>query len=100
MSIEDNKLIAEFMEYQHSAYPEIDKWEMDNLKYHSSWDCQIPVWSKISHITQKLAADSQVALNWHLRWTDQYESAIFQNKPEEGFKVIAKAITWYNTQNK
>lgn len=93
MSIEENKLIAEFMEYQHSAYPEIDKWEMDNLKYHSSWDwLMIACWK-----FRDLNNHGNVPEGWSYK-CEKIESAILGwSTPEMAAKELAEAIKWYNS---
>lgn len=42
-----NRLIADFMNWQHHENPEIDKYEMDNLDFHLRWDRLIYVVEKI-----------------------------------------------------
>src|SRR5690349_21227370 len=65
------------------------------LEYHTSWDWQIPAWSKLVKLSQKLAQD-EVNADRHIRMMDQYESAICNNSPQKGFDVIVAFITWYN----
>lgn len=49
MSIqESNKLIFDFMGCTHSDCPDIDKWEMGDLKYHSNWQHLMPVVERIA----------------------------------------------------
>lgn len=45
--LKSNKLIADFMNWQHHKDADIDKHEMDNLKYHSSWGELMAVVEKI-----------------------------------------------------
>ena len=45
--LEENRLIAEFMEYSHSKYKDVDEWEMNNLMYRDSWIALMPVIEKI-----------------------------------------------------
>lgn len=66
-------------------------------KYHSSWDWQVPAWSKIAHLTQSIASESEEKAKQHLRFADMYECAVFTNNPLEGFKIIVEAITFYNS---
>lgn len=109
ISIEEgNKIIAEFMGLstekiwadcivfsQHGK--EIGGYVEPSFSYHSSWDWQVPAWSKISHITQNLASKSEENAEKHLKLCDRYEQAIFQNKPGLGQEVIVEAILWYNS---
>lgn len=44
---ENNRLIADFMDWKHSSDPDFDNWEMSLLKYHSSWDWLMPAVEKI-----------------------------------------------------
>lgn len=59
MTFTGNSRIAEFMEWQHHADKDIDKHEMENLKYHSSWDWLMPVVEKISKVPLIGAEDLQ-----------------------------------------
>lgn len=111
--VEGNKLIAEFMEIQKEQdwynylriYPFVidgkDKANKhrrlfaDEMKYHSSWDWQIPVWGKIGAISQKYACDEDSATR-HNKLCDDYEMAVFQNDPMRGQQILVKAISWYN----
>ena len=103
--IEGNKLIAARMQLRSFKYDihstgwnsPIDNSTCFRLEYHTSWDWQIPAWSKISHLTQKAASDNKYLAERHLSYADKYESAIFTNNLEEGFKVLVSIITWYNT---
>jgi len=102
-----NKIIAAFMcgVYDGRKYMDVPEHgkclvgpNYDNqLKYHSSWDWQVPAWSKISHLTKEVAAKSPDTYNRHIGFADRYESAVFKNNPLAGFEVIVEAIQWYDT---
>lgn len=66
-------------------------------EYHSSFDWQVPVWSKIAHLTQGVASDNEVNTKQHLRFADMYESSIFTNDTNKGFETIVEAILWYQS---
>lgn len=71
----------------------------DDLKYHSSWDCQIPVWSKIALSVKELIPklpNPETNGRWYFRALSEYEKAIFNNEPIEGQKIIIELIKWYN----
>lgn len=47
MTFNGNKRIADFMLWKHHSDKDFDKHEMENLKYHSSWERLMPVVNKI-----------------------------------------------------
>lgn len=73
----------------------------DSLEFHSSWDWQVPAWSKIAHMCQQLASmPNENAIDRqgeYLKFVERYESAVFTNNPEAGQKVIIDAIKWHNS---
>lgn len=48
--LQGNKLIADFMGWQHHEDSKYDECEMAKLKYHLSWDSLMPVIEKISKV--------------------------------------------------
>ena len=98
--IQGNKMIAEFdmlSMLKGGFYSIAGKLRTsEQLEYHSSWDWQIPSWSKIAHLTQKLASEDMQFVPNHLSFADRYESAIFTNDTQKGFEVICDAIQCYN----
>lgn len=94
-----SKIIAEF-DGGHEYYIS-NMWTIKNhglihindFKYHSSWDWQIPVWNKIYDLC---------ARNFNL--TKYYEqetvlhSAIRLNKPDMSIPYLINIIEWYNQQ--
>jgi Zn-dependent M32 family carboxypeptidase len=71
----------------------------NSLKYHTSWDWQVEVWSKVAHLLREKAAryllntvDYQIFLN-------RFESAIFSNKKEMGFNTLVEAVKKLNELN-
>jgi hypothetical protein len=100
--IEGNKLIAEFMGWEKSPYPNTpDKLYRDDdknekqlsihvsqLLYHSSWDWQIPAWIKLLSITRERYYN-EIKSGRSTSWSDQrdvwesnYHSAIDSGLPE------------------
>ncbi len=68
--------------------------------YHTSWNAQIPVWSKIAKLIKKIADDgNEFDYKMYMGLIGRYENAVFNNIPMEGFVVITDAIYFYNTQN-
>lgn len=70
-----------------------------NAKYHTSWDWQIPSWSKIIKLSQQLAIKETDARR-HNNLMDRYENAVAGNIPLDGFKIIVEAITWHSSTQK
>jgi|SRR6185295_12644425 len=67
------------------------------LEYHSSFDWQIPAYSKIGHLLQDMVSKlGKEESDKYLRLLDKYESAIFTNDPMKGCQVIVEMIQWYN----
>jgi hypothetical protein len=104
---EGNKKIAIFLGYKFTKFKnwvhvDFDKRKelnikkpiiYDPLKFHSSWDWQIPAWSKVIkllNIIQKKTGNDFTYLKL------DYSHAIEDNKPENGFIVLVEAIDYYN----
>ena len=71
----------------------------NSLKYHTSWDWQVEVWSKVAPLLREKAAryllntvDYQIFLN-------RFESAVFGNKKEHGFNTLVEAVKKLNELN-
>jgi hypothetical protein len=72
------------------------------VKYHSSWDWQIPAFGQIALAVKTLIPKfpkPEENGRWYFRNLDKYEKAIFNNEPIEGHKIVAELLKWYN-QNK
>lgn len=69
------------------------------LAFHSSWDWQIPVWSKACKLSQQMAMGEENTTR-HNKLCDKYEMAVFQDKPDMGQIIIVQFIQWYNKQKK
>jgi predicted house-cleaning noncanonical NTP pyrophosphatase (MazG superfamily) len=113
---EGNRIIAEFMEYD---IADNIKWEeeedkgrprpwmierpgtVDDLEYHTSWDWQVPVWSKLVKEVKEWVKDKpEYVLSKYLWFVAQYEEAIFCDDKSKGHKVVTEMLEWYNTNNK
>lgn len=101
-----NKLIADVMERSvsiiHNELCYADWDGMHSVKYHESWDWQIPVWSKIAYLIKEVVLihkPSKENGGFYLDLLDRYNDSVFMNNPLKGFREIVEAITWYN-QNK
>ena len=110
--IEGNKLIAEstFSDLVRGSSTDERYYIKSNgqqgyytkLKYHSSWDWQIPVWSKIALAVKTLIPklkDAETNARWYFGLTRKYENAVFENTPEAGQKIIVELIKWYKNNN-
>ena len=110
--VEGNRLIAVFMGGEliegrqgnvywfgnyHYILTEHKALNVHDFKYHSSWDWQIPAWSKVVKLNNALCMDAAKA-EVHNSLCDQYQSAVCDNKPNEGFEILVQAIEWYNSQ--
>lgn len=113
---EGNKLICQF---DGMFLNEYDQWQLNDpaegnfyyltheLKYHTSFDWQIPAWSKA--INQLISLNSELAPEGVLRFgpfeeklryfMDHYQAAVNNNSPLDGFKVLVEAITFLNSHN-
>ena len=77
--LENNKLIFDFMGCKHSVHEAVDTWEMDSLKYHTSWDWLMPVVEKI----EAMGWDTDICFNSNLH------ACIITKKGEEwGIDII------------
>lgn len=109
-TIQGNTLIANFMGIETVYYSgetgmintgKKIVWIGDWAKYHTSWNWQIPAWSKIAKLVKKIAdngGESEYAI--YMGLIGRYENAVFNNVPLEGFVVITDAIFWYNQTTK
>jgi len=108
--IDGNRLIAEFMGASHVVdgdlmynkesqfYCGLYACPVNQLLYHSSWDWQIPVWSKLVPLIKIIASEkNDDSFDKYTRILNCYESAVASNDPKTGKEIIVKAITWYNT---
>jgi hypothetical protein len=95
---EGNKLIAEFMNWVHSQDPATDAYEMERLKFHTSWDWLMPVVEKIGE---------NYTINLHLfpgsDFTATFKEGNFRRgngespRPIEAtWLAVVQHIQWYN----
>ena len=93
--IDANKLIAEFMGYEinyrpnSSGFIEISDTELcdvDDLKYHKSWDCLMPVIENIDHLQHKSVMSIEKALSTR-SIDDTYKAVVEFIKENETIKV-------------
>jgi len=71
---------------------------IEHIKYHSSWDWQIPVWSKVRLALATLADES--AEN-HCFWGEclmDYYAGVDTNNIIEAFEVVVKSIQFLHSQ--
>lgn len=109
--IDGNKAIAEFMGFEYDGISMMiktgDLFLLSLAKYHSSWDWQIPVWGKVNLAVKDIinkAINKKPGLyhtglkSFLIKICNSYNNAVFQNKPEEGQKIIVESIQFYNSQ--
>lgn len=70
---------------------------IEEAKYHTSWDWQIPAWSKVVPLIQNILKGNLGADNKRLYLYERYELAVMQNNTADGFDILIQAIQWYNT---
>jgi len=102
--IEGNKLIAEFMGHIYSIHPEINEWEMKQLKYHKSWDWLMRVKEKIDSIDNNEYDVIIWRSDCHINDRVQilFEASIFKGDHtliQIVWKCFVEFIKWHN-QNK
>jgi hypothetical protein len=103
-TLENNKLIAEFMglvvsnreDYHSSLHTNVDS----DLKYHSSWDWLMPVVEKIETLGFKFEKNYQrVDEDWQCLIVKGHD-ILFQEFDRKGLKaanyVVVEFIKWYN----
>lgn len=99
MDIENNKLIADFMNH-----PDLGtKGDFSYLKYHTSWDWLMPVVEKIENILLSTDNSFNVTIGCGIYCTiqDAYGELIDINtceptKIEATYKAVVEFIKWYN----
>lgn len=118
--IEGNKLIAEFLQFDYSDAPSDGTCNSDEsyLKYHSSWDCLMPVVEKIEALDDLIVNKVWVSINGNscgmwtyfdpkdvLRIGTENNSFKIKHVSKEGklkatWLAVIAFIEWYNNQNK
>jgi hypothetical protein len=95
--LEGNKLIADFMDWIHHEDVQYDIYEMNNLKYHSSWDWLMPVVEKI----EQSGWGCKMYLNGcQFPVVDQYARLwpiAEKRKIDAVWLAVVFFIRWYNT---
>ena len=101
MNIDNNKLIAEFMElkYKRGAYyDEYNKEKVkqdSNLKFHSSWDWLMPVVEKIENINEWVRVE--ITNNSIIITYMGYNKITHgKTKIKTVYKAVVEFIKWYN----
>ena len=96
-TIEDNKLIAEFMgllksrdAYYRKEFNSGDWCEPEELRYHESWDWLMPVVSKCIHEFPEM--------DEHTKLFQNLDTALWSVDISEVYKAVVEFIKWYNKQ--
>ena len=106
--LQGNKMIFDFMQCIHSESEEIDRWEMEALKYHSDWNWIIPVYKKIVAIAKPIhEKEAKVFKGSGVTWTSECGELTWEVynscrdfEIEKVFPAIIKWIKWYNSEQK
>ncbi len=88
--IEQNILIANFMEWQHHEDAKYDAYEMSNLKYHSSWDWLMPVWGKCYN---RLLEINSTTCHFYI---NDMKNALISADIKRAFETLVSAIEFIN----
>lgn len=96
-TIENNKLIAEFMgliynEQRVKQWEDENGWRYEELLYHSSWDWLIPVIDKIYYTDEYISYKSSLS---------QFSERVWINTKfiEITYETVVDFIKWFNKQN-
>lgn len=71
----------------------------NSLKYHTSWDWQIEVWSKVIMLLREKAERYKFDHDDYERFINKFDSATFGNDKEEGFNTLVEAVKKLNELN-
>ena len=116
--IENNKLIAEFMNRKMrkgnfwskvmgyaDEYIIINgepKWSLGDIPYNSSWNWLMPVVKKITNlIKNNRPLPLELDDKWELQWRKLYDYqsySFFENNITSIYKAVIEFIKWYNLQ--
>jgi len=107
---ENNKLIAEFMEWRHegsSARGLTGFWNgsgyftYSELKFHESWDWLMPVVKHCTDLTRNFEFCSEQYLYWQneLFHPDYMLSEFIENDISSIYSRVVEFIKWYNEQD-
>jgi len=103
VTLETNKLIAEFMGMEHCYRPygngfmEVKECgsviELDDLEYHTSWDWLMPVVEKVNKVS---GYDDYNTHRLHIQRV--FADCVFENavSKKEVHKAVVEFIKWYN----
>lgn len=94
--LEQLKIVAEFDEWTHrptlkgkgkGLWYKLSggraAWDLSAMKYHTSWDWQIPVWAKLNKEHYDILITSDF---------DKYAFDVRMNRPEKAFEVLVSII--------
>lgn len=98
---EGNKLIAEFIGWNHHPNPSFDQYEMNNLQYHSSWGWIMPVVEKIETLGYSTNIHGYEGDSYLTIKEGNYRRGFGESKSkiEASWLAIVEFIQWHN-QNK
>lgn len=99
-----NKLIAKFTGAKHNVagWGQITiqgkgSMAVSELKYHSSWDWQIPAWNKASLWFNSLLLKADRATREAIKtFRDQYANGVHNNNIDFCCKTLLSTIEWHN----
>lgn len=86
--------------YHNRFKKDISERAIVEMYYHSSWDWQVPTWSKIVNAIGRLWENGNVLPDNWFDLKHEYFKAITNDDKKTGFDIIVKLIKWYNQQNK
>ncbi len=100
--LEGNKVIAEFVGWQHHEDANYDAHEMSKLKYHSSWDALVPAWKKF--YDEIIAGNDSFFCDYYTEEAktdfDCMEYSLLSGNIIAAHKHFLNLINWYNQHKK
>lgn len=108
---ESNRLIADFMEYEHCPDKYMDDYEMENMRYSKDWSQLMPVVEKIEALHSDkhgyfgvfISSNSCTIQGTKFKCNPNdgiyFSDTTLETKIASAYSEVVKFIHWYNNQN-
>ena len=96
---ENNKIIAEFMDYTHVLLPVsvgLEYYDGDEMEYHTSWDWLMPVVEKIEDMGCEVVITNGECTISGADNCDYYVESIGKNRRGATYDAVVEFINQYN----